>query len=675
MLQNLKLGMKIGGGFGVLILIACALGGVAILNMKTVEGESEKLAHEYIPEVAIANSIERNAMLMMYGLRGYGLSENEENLREGREALVVLRKSLADAAELVARYPELTALREGLSVAQAKVDEYDQLITKTVELNTGIEADRLALTAAAGQFMDNAAAFLVSQNDAMKREIASAAPADRLVERLDKITGVNEVINAGNAIRIANFRAQALRDPKIIADVMGQFGTVESTLNAIRVTTRQQVNLDQISSIHNAANSYRSAMQSLASNWSALQEVNRLRTVIGMEVLRVSQSTAQAGMQHTDHVAKQAVESLSAASMVMVTGLAVALLLGIIVAVVLTRAITRPVALGVSFAEGMSRGDFTQTLKIDQKDEIGILAASLNAMVQKLREVVVDVQGAAENVASGSEELSASAETLSQGATEQAASMEEMASSMEEMTSTIKQNASNAQLTEEIATKAAREAEAGGRAVGQTVEAMKNIAGKITIIEEIARQTNLLALNAAIEAARAGEHGKGFAVVAAEVRKLAERSGQAAAEISELSSSSVEVAEKAGEMLAKIVPDIQKNASLVQEIAAASAEQSNGADQIGKAIQQLDSVVQQNASASEEMASTSEELSSQAMQLQQTISFFRVNTGEFGSAPRKTVARTPGPKPLPAGRSASPKKGAAGLALDMDTSDSDFERF
>ena len=201
---------------------------------------------------------------------------------------------------------------------------------------------------------------------------------------------------------------------------------------------------------------------------------------------------------------------------------------------------------------------------------------------------------------------------------------------MEQMASNIKQNADNAQQTEKIALKAADDAKEGGHAVGETVSAMKEIASKISIIEEIARQTNLLALNAAIEAARAGEHGKGFAVVASEVRKLAERSQTAAGEINNLSASSVEVAERAGEMLEKIVPDIQKTAELVQEINAASNEQRAGANQINQAIQQLDQVIQQNAAASEEMASTSEELLSQAEQLQSTIGFFKID-GSAGS--------------------------------------------
>lgn len=231
---------------------------------------------------------------------------------------------------------------------------------------------------------------------------------------------------------------------------------------------------------------------------------------------------------------------------------------------------------------------------------------------------------AADNVASGSQQMSSSSEEMSQGATEQAASAEEASSSMEEMSSNIRQNADNAQQTERIAQKAAEDAKEGGFAVEKTVTAMRDIAEKISIIEEISRQTDLLALNAAIEAARAGEHGKGFAVVASEVRKLAERSQTAAGEISTLSGSSVEVAEKAGKMLSKLVPDIQKTSELVQEINAASNEQNTGADQINRAIQQLDLVIQQNASTAEEMASTAEELAAQAEQLQGSVAFFKI---------------------------------------------------
>jgi len=324
--------------------------------------------------------------------------------------------------------------------------------------------------------------------------------------------------------------------------------------------------------------------------------------------------------------------------------------------------------------------DGNLTVELQARSEADELMQSLSAMVGKLREVVHQVKSAADNVAAGSEQMSSSAGEMSQGATEQAAAAEEASSSMEEMSSNIKQSADNAMQTEKIAVKSAADAQTGGKAVAQTVTAMKEIAGKISIIEEIARQTNLLALNAAIEAARAGEHGKGFAVVASEVRKLAERSQKAAAEISELSSSSVEVAENAGEMLSRMLPDIQRTAELVQEISAASREQDSGAGQINNAIQQLDQVIQQNASAAEEMSATAEELASQSEQLQSIIGFF--NVGDSGpahavakkAAPATTKSR--GAKPAPAKTTrlthAHP---ASGAALDMAEMDTAFERF
>ena len=278
----------------------------------------------------------------------------------------------------------------------------------------------------------------------------------------------------------------------------------------------------------------------------------------------------------------------------------------------------------VKVASMIASGDLSQRVPSESKDELGKLAQEINKMADDLERLIVNLRESATGNASISAQIATASRTMSEGANEQAASSEGASSSVEEMHATIKQNADNAMKTETIALKSATDAKESGKAVTLTLSVMKEIAQKISIIEEIARQTNLLALNAAIEAARAGEQGRGFAVVASEVRKLAERSQVAAREISELSSSSVDVAQEAGLLLGKLVPDIQKTAELVQEINAASKEQSSGADQINTAIQELNKVVQQNTGVAEEMSSMGDELSSQAQQLLHMVSFFRL---------------------------------------------------
>jgi methyl-accepting chemotaxis protein len=380
-------------------------------------------------------------------------------------------------------------------------------------------------------------------------------------------------------------------------------------------------------------------------------------------------------------------DGLYNSSMMLLVGLlAGSILIAAIAATWIVVSISRALTNAVRLANEVAEGNLSATAAVKTDDEVGDLVKALNAMTQKLREVVSEVTAATRHVASGSQEMSATAEQLSQGATEQASSTEEASASMEEMAATIKQSADNASQTEKIARQSAADAIASGEAVTNAVTAMQTIAEKIMVVQEIARQTDLLALNAAVEAARAGEHGRGFAVVASEVRKLAERSQAAAAEISTLSGTTVKAAQSAGEMLGKLVPDIQRTAELVEEISAGSREQNAGASQINTAIQQLDKVTQQNTSAAEQMSATSEELASQAEQLQAAISYFRIDSSAIAAAANRTeaapdlkqaiMAKAPHMAPRKPAKVKAASSGGFDLDLDdgQDDLDADFSR-
>ncbi len=614
MFASMKLGTKIGAGFAALIVVALALGGLAVVSMKGVETKSNVLSGEYMPEVEYLTEVERASLLTMYAMRGYGLSEAQQYYDAGVQQLAELDKWLAECARLADEAESLVKLGPAVVEIEEGVSRYRDLVQQTVALNAKLADNRSGLDDAAARYMQNATTFLDSQNESMAEDIQTGASEAKMHERMQKITLVNDVIDLGNETRVACFRSQALRDPAIIEQADANFALIGQKLDDLREITFLDRDLRAIAEVEAAGDAYREEMNALAANWRQMQDVGKRRGVAGDAVLAVAQETAAAGIEGAQVIADETSSTLSAASLTMLIGLAIGVLVGVVLAIVITRSITGP-----------------------------------------LNRIIANLNSGSDQTASAAGQVSSASQSLAEGASKQAAAIEETASSVEEMTAMTRRNAKGAGEARELAGSTNGSAAKGVEAMKRMSKAIDDIkqssdstAKIITTIDEIAFQTNLLALNAAVEAARAGEAGKGFAVVAEEVRNLAQRSAEAAKNTAEMiedavrnADNGVSIGKEVGEVLGEIGDQASRVNVLIDQIASATQEQAEGLEQVNLAVGQMDQITQANAANAEESASASEELSGQAEELSRMVIELMSMVGGSASTGGRTAPAPP----------------------------------
>ncbi len=592
MFQNMKLGTKIILGFGILLGIVCILGGLAVWNMNSVGRIATLLFKENLPEVTVANNVERWSLKTMFEMRGFAYTEDQEFYDKAAKNLTEVKKFINQAKNHGASSERLAKLKEAAEKAEAEVLEYERLAEEGRKLTKGLEEERRSAESSAKKYMELCYDFLGEQKLNLDADLAAGKDVNAIRERVRKMEMVSEIVDLGNWIIIGTWKSQFRRDPKLLQETGKFFDQVNMKLDELKAITKQTSLQKMIEDCRTAGKAYRGNMDKFLIDWQERENLTQKRVEVSRKVLELAQSTAEMSMDNTSKASEKAASALGTASTIILAGLILAIITGVFATIFITRSITLPIS-----------------------------------------RIIADLSEASEQISSASSQISSAGQSLAEGSSQQAASIEESSSSLEEMSSMTKQNADNANQANTLMSETRKVVDTANASMTRLTESMKEITRAseetskiIKTIDEIAFQTNLLALNAAVEAARAGEAGAGFAVVADEVRNLAMRASAAAKNTADLIEGTVKkvkdgsaLVDSTNEAFQQVAERSTKVGQLVSEIAASSNEQAQGIEQINKAVTEMDKVTQQNAANAEESASASEEMSAQSGQLQDMV--------------------------------------------------------
>ena len=667
---DLKIRTKLMGTFSVLILIGFFLAVSSVGTLLFFKKDINSFTREFLPQLELSTQLSTRTQLVAFYMESYYLTGKSHYFQAARAELDSLKNALGKGEVLLEKSTNLTELEQNLSEAMIQVPQYEQIIMLAFRTVQDVNILKGQIEKSTSIFAGSCRQLLKAQNQSLRKEIAGSQSTEL---RLRKISSVTSIIDSAQVIQSEVFKALSVHDNSSLNEALRIFGFIQSQITFLKSNLKIRSDIELINQVEKAMINYQTAVAKLSEKIDKLMEFRKTDDAISSKLVQTSNNLRTSAVYYTSEVANGFNDSIRSAVFSKILIVLVALAFAIFTGVYISRIITEPLMKGIEFAQKMAKGDLNAQIDVNQKDEIGILASNLQLMSNRIREIISYVSTTADNLAGASLELSSTSQLVSQGASEQASSAEEVSAAIEQMAANIQQNKENAKLTENIAIKAEKDIGKGNGKVIQTMDAMHEIANKISIIGDFAFQTNILALNAAVEAARAGEHGRGFGVVAAEVGKLAERSKQAAQEIDQLTKSSVYNSEEAGKLMNEIVPDIQKTSQLIQEISAANMEQSAGADQINLAIQQLNMVTQQNAASAEELSTNAVELSAQAEQLREIISFFKIDSeSQYTKVSEKQMFHG---SDVFTGKS-EVRRGGVLIDLDQpDVSDEEFERF